>query len=51
MENSKLWPLAGWIETLYAISMKFGRRDYVGELNKPAKFDLDRIKSGAPTGT
>ena len=39
------------VETLRAISMKFGTGDYVGEIKKLAKFDFDRTKSGAPTGT
>ena len=39
------------VETLHAISMKFGTRDYVDEIHKPAKFDLDWTKSGAATGT
>ena len=39
------------VEPLHGISMKFGTRDYVGEVRKRAKFDLDRTKSGAPTGT
>ena len=39
------------VETLRAISMKFGTGDYVGEIKKLAKFDFDRTKIGAPTGT
>ena len=39
------------VETLHPISMKFGRGDYVNKLNKPAKFEIDRTKSGAATGT
>ena len=37
--------------SLYSISMKFGRGDYVNKLNKPAKFEIDGTKSGAATGT
>ena len=39
------------IETLNAIFMKFGTGDYVEQVNTPTKCDLDRTKSGAPTGT
>ena len=39
------------VETLHAISMKFGTGNYVNKLNKPAKFEIDRTKSGAATGT
>ena len=39
------------VETLNAISMKFGTGDYVDKLNKLAKFDLDQTTSDAATGT
>ena len=39
------------VETLNPISMQFGRGDYVNKLNKRAKFEIDRTKSGAATGS
>ena len=48
-KTANFGPLRG--EALRAISMTFGRCDYVGEINKTAKFDFDRTKNGAAIGT
>jgi hypothetical protein len=39
------------VETLHSIFMQFGTGDYVDTLNKPAKFEIDRTKRSAATGT